>query len=138
MGHESKVLRRAEDTFNRKKNHPILRQARDECIMTKITVPTTYDVEVYVYTPKKLENNKRNACLIHAHGGGAVGLSAADVKNWRANFAVKCGVVLFDVECLVKHFCSFTFLRNYWTWTFSTVCVVERDCGSAIKLQFFK
>ena len=39
MGHESKVLRRAEDTFNRKKNHPILRQARDECIMTKITVP---------------------------------------------------------------------------------------------------
>jgi len=99
MGHERKVLRAAEETFNRKKNHPTLRQARDDCVMTKIIVPTTYDVEVYVYTPKKLENNKKNAALIHAHGGGAVGLSAADVKNWRANFAVKCGVVLFDVEC---------------------------------------
>ena len=99
MGHETRVLRAAEETFARKKNHPVLLQAKEECNMSKIIVPTTYDVEVYVYIPTKLSTNKRNAALIHAHGGGAVGLSAADVKNWRANFAVKCDVVLFDVEC---------------------------------------
>lgn len=99
LGYEERVRRSAEATFESKKNHPILLEAREDCVTTKIMVPTTYDVEVYVYTPQKLAKNKKNAAMIHAHGGGAVGLSAADVKNWRANFAVKCDVVLFDVEC---------------------------------------
>ena len=83
-------------------NHHILIKAKEECIESKIMVPTThdgeYDVEVYVYTPKKLAGSKDKAAIIYAHGGGAVALSAADCKNWRAHIAVECDVVTFEVE----------------------------------------
>ena len=82
--------------------HPILVKAKNECIESKIKVPTThdgeYDVEVYVHTPKKLAESKNNAAFIYAHGGGAIAFSAADHKNTRAHIAVECDVVAFDVE----------------------------------------
>ena len=82
--------------------HPTLLRAKEDCIETKILVPTThdgdYDVEAYVLTPKKLVESKNRTALIYAHGGGVVAVSAADTKNWRAHVAVDCDVVAFDVD----------------------------------------
>ena len=98
--YEKRVRKSAEETFTSKSNHPILLESKEDCISSMIWVDVGgYDVEVYVYTPKTLAENKQNAAFVHAHGGGAVGLTAADIKNWRSNFAVKCNVVVFDVEC---------------------------------------
>ena len=96
------VRKSAEETFALKSNHATLTKATEGCIRSKIMVPTThqgiYDVYVNVYTPKKLERSKNRATVIYAHGGGAVALSAEDFKNWRAHFAIECGVVVFDIE----------------------------------------
>lgn len=101
-GYTNGVRKSAEETFALKSNHATLTKAKEGCIRSKIIVPTThhgiYDVYVNVYTPKKLERSKNRATVIYAHGGGAVALSAEDFKNWRAHFAIECGVVVFDIE----------------------------------------
>ena len=50
----------------------------------------------------------------------------------RLNEKNRCCFLMLKV--LLNIFVCFSFLRNNWTWTFSTVCVVERDCGSAINI----
>ena len=84
------------------RNHPVLTEAIQECIESKIIVPTnhdgTYDVEVEVYTPKKIHGNKNNAAYVYAHGGGAVAFAASDFKGLLAHLAVECDVVVFNVD----------------------------------------
>ena len=40
----------------------------------------------------------RLACIIYAHGGGAIGGSAAMYKGLLSYMAVDCGVVVFNVD----------------------------------------
>ena len=99
----AKMFRKVVDTgFVPNTKHPILLKAKEECIESKILVPTThdgdYDVEVYVLTPKKLAGSKNRVAFVYAHGGGVVAVSASDTKYFRAHVAVECDVVAFDVE----------------------------------------
>merc|ERR1712038_1942238 len=82
--------------------HPTFVKATEEITETKIMVPTDhdgkYDVPVFVYTPKTLQENKSNAAYIYAHGGGAVSGTAANFKCALAYSAVAMNMVVFNVD----------------------------------------
>lgn len=82
--------------------HPELTKASEQCVETKIMVPTDhdgkYDVLVEVSTPKTLVGNKKNTALIYAHGGGSVCGTAAQFKPWCDLEAVACNMVVFNVD----------------------------------------
>ena len=69
---------------------------------TFIKVPTShdgeFDVPVEVYTPKCLEGETKRAAYIQAHGGGAMSLSAADVRKSVQCIAATLNVVVFNVD----------------------------------------
>ena len=69
---------------------------------TFIKVPTThdgeFDVPVEVYTPKCLEEETKRAAYIHAHGGGAIALTAVDVRKVVQCTAVDLDAVTFNVD----------------------------------------
>jgi len=83
-------------------NKPIFQEAVNSCTHTSLSVPTNHDgdynVEVLVHTPKSLANETKRACIIYAHGGGAVAGSAHQYKGFLSYMAMSCGVVLFNVE----------------------------------------
>ena len=74
----------------------------DQCVHTEFTVPirdgNDYVVPVLVHTPKYLLENQLNAAMIYAHGGGCVGGEAGMFKGTISNFAIECGVVVFNVD----------------------------------------
>ena len=82
--------------------HPVLQECGAHTTVTTLSVPTThhtaYNVPVHVYTPKTLANNTCNAAYIYAHGGGGVASTATLAKPWLDYIAVKCGVVVFNVD----------------------------------------
>ena len=69
---------------------------------TFIKVPTSHDgefaVPVEVYTPKCLEGETKRAAYIHAHGGAAIALSAADDRKAVQCTGVDLNVVTFNVD----------------------------------------
>ena len=69
-----------------------LKYGGEQSTTTSIKVPTShdgaFDVPVEIYAPKVLENETKRAAYIYAHGGGAVCLSAADVRT-----GVQCAAV---------------------------------------------
>ena len=74
----------------------------EQTSITFLKVPTThdgeFDVPVEVYTPKCLEGETKRAAYIHAHGGGVVSLSAADVRITVQWAAVTLNTVTFNVD----------------------------------------
>merc|ERR1711892_542485 len=77
-------------------------EAENSCNQSTIGVPTThdgdYDVKVLVHAPKALGKDRSRACIIYAHGGGAVAGSAAMYTGFLSHMAVDCGVVVFNVD----------------------------------------
>lgn len=69
---------------------------------TFIKVPTShdgeFDVTVEIYTPKCLEGETKRAAYLHAHGGGCMSLSAADVRKSVQCIAPDLNVVVFNVD----------------------------------------
>ncbi|KAL5253801.1 hypothetical protein ACHWQZ_G013541 [Mnemiopsis leidyi] len=82
--------------------HPALQECGALTTETRFSVPTThhtaFSVPVHVYTPNTLARNSHNAAYIYAHGGGGVASTAALAKPWLDYIAVKCGVVVFNVD----------------------------------------
>ena len=82
--------------------HPVLQECSTQTIETIFSVPTThhsaYNVPVHVYTPKTLALKTCNSVYIYAHGGGGVASTATLAKPWLDYIAVKCGVVVFNVD----------------------------------------
>jgi acetyl esterase/lipase len=74
----------------------------ENTITTFIKAPTSHDGEfdlpIEVYTPKNLEDETKRAAYVYAHGGGAVALSAADVRPLAQCVAVDMNVVVFSVD----------------------------------------
>ena len=83
-------------------NMPALNYGGEQTTTTYFKVPTThdgeFDVPVEVYTPKELDDDTKKAAYIYAHGGGAVALSAADLKKGVQCIAVEMNVVAFNVD----------------------------------------
>merc|ERR1711970_965987 len=77
-------------------------EAEDSCDHSTLSVPTShdgeYDVPVLVHTPKAISQEESRACIIYAHGGGAVAGSAAMYKGLLSYMAVDCGVIVFNVD----------------------------------------
>lgn len=82
--------------------NPILEKSAQNVIKKEIKVPTshngTYDVPVFVYTPKNLEGNTKQVAYIYAHGGGSVAGDASMYQNILCHYAVECGVIVFNVD----------------------------------------
>ena len=83
-------------------NHPVFEEAKKNCLVTFINVPTNHDgrynVPIQVYTPKKLKGNKNNPALLFAHGGGAIALTAEIYKPWLLLLAFHSNIVIFNVD----------------------------------------
>jgi len=83
-------------------SHPEIVEACHACNNTEMKVPTThdgnYDVRVIVHKPKALEDKRNHACLIYAHGGGAIALTADMYSGFLAHMAVTCGIIVFNVD----------------------------------------
>jgi len=81
---------------------PVFIEAGAKTIETEFKVPTThdgdYDVPVKVITPKVLQGKKDNAAFIYAHGGGAVGGTADQVKTCLDYMADEGNLVVFNVD----------------------------------------
>jgi acetyl esterase len=82
--------------------HPAFDEAKDNCMITTIKVPTfhdgIHDVPVQIYTPKNINRNKSNAALIYAHGGGAIAMTAEIYKPWLLLLSYHANIVLFNVD----------------------------------------
>ena len=104
----------------------------DQCIHTEFTVPirdgNDFEVPVLVHTPKYLLEKQLNAAMIYAHGGGCVGGEAGMVKGAMSNFAIECGVVVFNVDYRIapETKCPKNALDFY--------CAVKHIIENAIKL----
>jgi len=83
-------------------NHPIIAQGENACNQTTMKVPTShdgkFDVPVFVHTPKALAKEKSRACIVYAHGGGAIAGTASMYKGFLSYMAMDCGVVVFNVD----------------------------------------
>ena len=81
---------------------PTFIEANENCSETYLAVPTThhgdYDVPVYIYTPKRILENKANPALLFAHGGGAIAFTPEIYKPWLLYLAFHTNVVIFNVE----------------------------------------
>ena len=81
---------------------PVLVEANEKCIHTKLTVPprdgNDASVSVLVHTPKNLQSKGDNPAIIYAHGGGAIGGTAEMMQPWMARAATYFGVVYFNVD----------------------------------------
>ena len=81
---------------------PVFVEAGAKTVETEFKVPTThdgdYDVPVKVITPKVLQGKKDNAAFIYAHGGGAVGGTADQVKTCLDYMADEGNLVVFNVD----------------------------------------
>jgi len=77
-------------------------EAYDSCNNTEIRVATSHDgqfnVPVLVHTPKFLADKRDRACIIYAHGGGAIACSAETHSRFLAHMAMDCGIVVFNVD----------------------------------------
>ena len=73
-----------------------------ECSHSELKVPTThlgdYSVSVLVHTPNQLTGKSQNPAIIYAHGGGVIACSASTHKRYLSKLALKCGVVIFNVD----------------------------------------
>jgi len=82
--------------------NPLFTEAENSCNQSSLAIPTTHDgeynVTVLVHSPKSLAGDKSRACIIYAHGGGAVGGSAKGYAGFLSHMAVDCGVVVFNVD----------------------------------------
>merc|ERR1712123_248274 len=82
-------------------NSPEYLEAEESCDHSTLGVPTThdgdYEVQVLVHTPKAIAQEDSRACIIYAHGGGAIAGSATMHKGFLSHRAVDCGVVVFNV-----------------------------------------
>jgi len=85
-----------------KQQDPMFQKGIDACVHTELKVPTThdgmYEVKTLVHTPKSIADNKSNAALIYAHGGGVVACSAENFKPYLSNISAECEVVVFNVD----------------------------------------
>lgn len=83
-------------------NAPTFVEAINDCNHTDLSVPTShdgpYDVQVLIHTPKTLSEETNRACIIYAHGGGAIAGEAAMHKGLLSHMAVSCGLVVFNVD----------------------------------------
>lgn len=83
-------------------NAPVLTEAENWCDQSVLKVPTThdgnYDVTVLVHAPKALAQDKTRACIVYAHGGGAIAGKASQYKGFLSYMAKDCGVVVFNVD----------------------------------------
>jgi len=81
---------------------PEFLEAEASCDHTSISVPTThdgeYDVKVLVHTPKSLSGKDSRACIVYAHGGGAIAGTAEGHKSILSHMAMTCEVVVFNVD----------------------------------------
>ena len=81
---------------------PEYQEAAKKVDTREIAVPTSHDgdfeVPVFIYTPKSLVGNSKNAAYIYAHGGGVIAAAASDLKPALDFLAVQCGVVVFNVD----------------------------------------
>ena len=77
-------------------------KAVDDCIHSEIKVRTTHDgvysVPVLIHTPKQLESKDQRPAIVYAHGGGVVGCRASTHKRYLSKLALKCNVVIFNVD----------------------------------------
>ena len=97
------LYRKADDIeWKQLGKHSIFEEAKENCSMTRVNVPTnhygSYKVSVDVYTPNKLLGVNNNPALIYAHGGGAVASSSENYKPWLVQLAFLCDVVVFNVD----------------------------------------
>eukprot|EP00092_Neocalanus_flemingeri_P037993 GFUD01041361.1.p1 GENE.GFUD01041361.1~~GFUD01041361.1.p1 ORF type:complete len:353 (+),score=93.20 GFUD01041361.1:247-1305(+) len=83
-------------------NGPLTSEAENSCDHSTVSVPTThggdYAVPVLVHTPKALARESARACIVYAHGGGAVAGTADMYKGFLSYMAMDCGVVVFNVD----------------------------------------
>jgi len=83
-------------------NAPEYLEAEESCDHSTLGVPTThdgdYEVQVLVHTPKAIAQEDSRACIIYAHGGGAIAGTATMHKGFLSHRAVDCGVVVFNVD----------------------------------------
>ena len=83
-------------------SHPAYEETMAQCNHTEIKVPThhhgDYSVSVLVHTPKHLASRTKRPAIIYAHGGGVVGCSAATHQRFLSKMAVRCEVVVFNVD----------------------------------------
>ena len=49
-------------------------------------------------TPQAIAQEDSRACIIYAHGGGAIAGTATMHKGFLSHRAVDCGVVVFNVD----------------------------------------
>lgn len=81
---------------------PVFTEAENCCDQSVLKVPTThdgnYDVTVLVHAPKGLAQDKTRACIVYAHGGGAVAGAASQHKGFLSYMANNCGLVVFNVD----------------------------------------
>ena len=83
-------------------SHSVYENGVRSCEHAELKVHTThfgdYPVSVLVHTPKCLVNEKQRAAIIYAHGGGVVACKASTHKPYLSTLAVRCGVVIFNVD----------------------------------------
>ena len=83
-------------------NHSVFEEAKQNCLVNHMKVPTHHDgefqVPVQVYTPKNVAKNRNNPALIYAHGGGAIAMTAEIYKPWLLLLAHHTNIVVFNVD----------------------------------------
>ena len=83
-------------------NHQVFEEAKMNCLVTSIHVPTQHDgefhVPVQVYTPTAIHKNKNNPALVYAHGGGAIAMTAEIYKPWLLLLAHHTNIVVYNVD----------------------------------------
>lgn len=77
-------------------------EAVGQCDQKEITIPKKQfghdaPVRMLVHTPKDIEGQENNACIINAHGGGAIAGSPELEAPLCSLLAVKNKVVVFNV-----------------------------------------
>merc|ERR1711892_1131175 len=84
--------------------HPIFSEAENSCDQSTLSVPTTHDgahaVRVLVHSPKALDNDTFRACIVYAHGGGAVAGSPDVLK-----VSKQCSGFLRGDQVCLKQWC---------------------------------
>jgi len=83
-------------------SHVAYVEAYEACNNRELKVSTSHDgdhdVRVIAHVPKVLDGKENQACLIYAHGGGAVALNADMYSGFLAHMAVTCGIIVFNVD----------------------------------------
>ena len=88
--------------FDVAQSHVVYEKTLKECNHSELKVKTThlgdYSVPVLVHTPNRLMFQSQRPAIVYAHGGGVIGGSASTHKRYLSKVAVRCNVVVFNVD----------------------------------------